>query len=209
MTTIRRLTDSCVVVTTDRAATLIDPGFHTFTTGEIDLESIGDVSRVLITHEHGDHANPDFVRWLIDRQTDLTVYANQAVADLMRPQGIEVSTDSPDGVAVEDVLHEPVPTGATPPNRSFTIDGLFTHPGDSHQPSTVGRVMALPLITPWGSVTAAVAFARRVQPELVVPIHDFYLSASGRAAINGLANRGLEGSGIELVPLDWGESFTV
>ena len=56
MTTIQRLTDSCLLVSTDSDGTLFDPGFHTFESDQIELEDIGDVSRVMITHAHGDHA---------------------------------------------------------------------------------------------------------------------------------------------------------
>ena len=62
MFTIRRLADSCLLVTTATGTTLFDPGFFTWDSGEVDLETIGDVQRVLITHEHGDHVKPEFVR---------------------------------------------------------------------------------------------------------------------------------------------------
>jgi len=209
MTEIRRLTDSCLLVTGDDHATMFDPGFHTFHDGEVDLDSIGDVTRVLITHEHGDHVEPDFVRWLIDRRQDLVVYSNQAVADLLDSHDIPVSTDVPPGTEIEDVLHERLPNGAQPPNRSFTIEGVFTHPGDSHQPTRTAPIMALPLIAPWGSVTAAVDFARGVAPQQVIMIHDFYLSASGRARIRGMAGGVLQAHGIEMLDLDWGDSLTL
>ncbi len=208
MPTVRRLTDSCLIVMTDDAAILIDPGFHTFGSGEIDLASIGDVTRVLVTHEHGDHVEPEFVRWLLDRGSDLTVHSNGAVARLLAPHDIDVSTDDPAGVSSEDVLHELIPTGAQPPNRAYTVDGVLTHPGDSQQPSTTAPVLALPLITPWTSVTTAVAFARRLAPAQVVPIHDFYTSRSGRHWVMGLAKNVLAGDGIEVIPLDWGESYS-
>lgn len=209
MTTIRRLTDSCVLLTTDSDATLFDPGFHTFSSGELDVESIGDVTRVFVTHEHSDHVHPDFISWLIDRRRDVQVYSNLAVADLLAQSGIETTTEVPTDVTVEDVLHEPIPTGATPPNRAFTIEGVFTHPGDSRQPSRSAPVLALPLLAPWGSATDAVAFARRLAPQQVIAIHDFYLSASGRQWITGLIRRVLEPDGIELVDLDWGQGYTV
>lgn len=209
MTNIRRLTDSCLVVTTDDAATLIDPGFHTFDSGEIDLTTIGDITRVLITHEHADHVKPEFVRWLLDRRRNLTIHANPAVATLLAPYDVTVDTSDPDGVSSEDVLHEPIPTGAQPPNRSFTIEGALTHPGDSHQPARTAPVLALPLLTPWGSVTSAVAFARRLGPSSVVPIHDFYTSREGRQWVMGMAKAVLATSGIEVVPLDWGESVSL
>lgn len=209
MAKIQRLTDSCLLVTTDEHATLFDPGFHTFQSGLIDLNSIGDVTRVFITHEHGDHVNPEFVRWAIDRRSDVEVFANEAVRDLLAGHGIEVNTGVPDGATVEDVLHGRIPSGATPPNRSFTIDGLLTHPGDSREPSTTAPILALPLLVPWDSATGAVDFARRLTPRQVVPIHDFYLSDMGRGWIRGMIKGVLANDDIDLVDLDWGDSFSV
>ena len=209
MTTIRRLTDSCLVVNTDTAATLFDPGFHTFQSKEIDLDSIGDISRVLITHEHGDHVNPEFVKWLIDRRADLVVHANEAVAGLLDGFDIEVDTGDPSGVTHEDVLHEEIPTGARPANRAYTIDGVLTHPGDSYQPTTSAPVLALPLIVPWGSTTASMEFARRLAPSRVIPIHDFYLNEGGRGFVYNLAKNVLAKAGIEVITLNWGETATI
>jgi len=209
MTQIRRLTDSCLHVTTDDAATLFDPGFHTFLEGEIDLGSIGEVTRVLISHEHRDHVNPEFVKWLIDRGEDVTVYSNQAVVDLLSGTGVEASVETPQGVSIEDVLHGMLPTGSRPPNRAYTIDGLITHPGDSREPTRTAPILALPLMAPWDSTTGAVEHARRLKPSQVVPIHDFYLNESGRAWLRTLAKNVLETDGIEVVDLDWGDSYTV
>ncbi len=209
MPTIRRLTDSCLIVTDNHGTTLIDPGFMTFESDEIDRDSIGDVQRILITHEHADHVSPPFVRWLIDRGDDVRVHANEAVAAILEAHDIAVSTTDPDGVTSEDVLHEMIPTGATPPNRSYTLENLLTHPGDSYQPSASAPVLALPLLAPWGSATASVQFARRLGPRQVIPVHDFYLSPSGRSWIAGLVRSVLAADDIELVPLDWGESYTV
>ena len=209
MITIRRLTDSCLTVTTDAGTTLFDPGFHTFDTGEFDLDSLGDVQRVLITHEHGDHVKPEFVAWLIERGSDVTVFSNQAVAGLLAPHGIAVLTENPAGVSSEDVLHETTPMGTAPPNRAFTVDGVLTHPGDSYQPASSARVLALPLLIPWGSTTESMEFARRLAPQQAIPIHDFYLGELGRNWINSMAKNVLAKSGIEFVPLGWGESYTV
>jgi L-ascorbate metabolism protein UlaG (beta-lactamase superfamily) len=208
MPTLRRLTDSCVLLTTDAAATLLDPGFHTFTSGAIDLATIGDVTRVLITHEHRDHIHPEFLAWLLDRRRSLTVHCNQAVADLLAGHDLMASTELPAGVSAEDVTHETTPAGTEPPNRAFTVEGLFTHPGDSYQPTTTAPIMALPLITPWGSAAQAVDFARRLGPARVIPVHDYYLSPSGREFITTMVKGVLEKSGIELLPLDWDQSLS-
>lgn len=208
MTNIRRLTDSCVLVTDDQEATLFDPGFHTFLEG-FDLDSIGDVTRVLITHEHGDHVHPDFLKWLIDRRSDLAVYGNEPVVDLLSKHDVEASNSSPVGVTAEDVLHGIIPNGAQPPNRSWTIDGVFTHPGDSREPGMSAPILALPLMVPWDSATGAVQHAKSLAPAQVVPIHDFYMSAGGRKWIRGMVQNVLAESDIELVDLDWGDSYTV
>lgn len=207
MTTIHRLTDSCVLVSGDTDATLFDPGFHTW--GELDHASIPDVSRVLITHAHADHVHPDFVRWLVDRRRDITIHTNDDVVGMLDRHGIEATTDIPADVQYEDLLHEPIPTGAQPPNRAWTVPEVFTHPGDSQALSSTAPILALPLLAPWTSMTAAVGFATRISPRQVVPIHDFFTSASGRELLVGLATRVLADAGIELVPLGWGESFTM
>ena len=209
MTTIRRLADSCLLVTTDQGTTLLDPGFLSHDAAVIDLDTIGEVQRVLVTHEHGDHVQPDFVRWLIGRGQDVTVHANQAVADLLAEHDIEVLSADPTGVTSEDVFHETTPMGTAPPNRAFTVEDVLTHPGDSYQPTTTAPVLALPLLVPWGSTFQSIEFARSLQPQQVVPIHDFYLSGDGRRWVTGLAAKVLGADGIEVVPLDWGDSFTV
>ncbi len=209
MAVITRLTDSCVHVVTDDSATLFDPGFHSFLSGQVDLDAIGEVTTVAITHEHGDHVHPDFVRWLVDRGDDVGVHSNQAVADLLAPHDIEVSTGVPEGFSIEDVIHGKIPNGSQPPNRSFTIDGVFTHPGDSRDPLNSAAVLALPIIVPWDTAIGAVEFARRVRPSQVVPIHDFYMSESGRSWSRDLVRGILAVDGIELLDLDWGDSATV
>jgi L-ascorbate metabolism protein UlaG (beta-lactamase superfamily) len=209
VTTLRRVANSCLTLTTDEGTTLFDPGFFSWGSDEVDLDAIGDVQRVLVTHTHGDHLEPAFVRWLLDRGDDVTVHGDAAVAAALASHDIEVQADGPRGTSFEDVRHERIPTGDTPPNRAWTIDGVLTHPGDSYQPTASAPVLALPLMTPWGSMTASVEFAKRLQPAAVVPIHDFYLSASGRGFAAGLAARGLADTDIEVLALDWGDSATL
>ena len=204
MTHVQRLADSCVLLTSDSGTTLFDPGVFAY--DAVDLDSIGDVQRLLITHEHGDHVHPDFVKWLVERSGDLTVHANANVARLLEPHGIEVSDDNPAGVTSEDVTHEVLPNGSAPPNRSFTVDGEFTHPGASHEPTRTAEVLALPLLAPWGSMTAALQFARRLAPRAVVPIHDFFMNERGGAFLFNMAKNVLAEDGIEFVSLGWGES---
>lgn len=209
MTTIKRITDSCLIVTTDDGATMFDPGFHAVESGAVDLNEIGDIQRILITHEHGDHVSPEFVRFVLDRNDDVMVHGNQNVADILATHDIAVSTETPAGTSSEDVLHETTPMGTAPPNRSWTLDGVLTHPGDSYGPTRTAPVLALGLLTPWGSTTRSLEFARELAPQQAIPVHDFYLSDGGRKWIYSVAKHVLANDGIEVVTLDWGESYTV
>jgi hypothetical protein len=69
--------------------------------------------------------------------------------------------------------------------------------------------LALGLLTPWGSTTRSLAFARSLGPQQAVPVHDSYLSASGRDWIYTVAKSVLAKDNIEVVTLNWGESYTV
>jgi L-ascorbate metabolism protein UlaG (beta-lactamase superfamily) len=198
-----------VIVTEDDHATMIDPDFFTFTSGVVDLNSIGDITRVLVTHEHGDHVHPEFVQWLKDRRANLTVFSNEAVQAKLAKSDIEVSIEIPEGTSVQDVLHERIPNGATPPNRAWTVGNVFTHPGDSYGLSGCAPVLSLSLIAPWGSSTASVDFAVRLAPRQVIPAHDFYLSEQGRSFLSNLVAGPLKKAGIEFVPLGWGDLYTV
>jgi hypothetical protein len=209
MTTIKRITDSCLIVTTDDGATMFDPGFHAVESGAVNLDEIGDIQRILITHEHDDHVSPEFVNFLVDRNEDVTVYSNQNVANILAKHDIQVSTSNPSGTSSEDVVHETTPMGTAPPNRSWTIDGVLTHPGDSYGPTRTAPVLALGLLTPWGSTTRSLEFARGLAPQQAIPVHDSYLSDVGRQWIYNVAKHVLVNDGIEFVTLDWGESYTL
>lgn len=216
-TTLTRLADSCVLLETADGTTLFDPGFftwdshrgETWAADKVDLDSLGDVHKVAITHAHGDHMHPDFVQWLLDRGDDVEVISNDDVVGALAEHDIDVSTTVPDGFAAEDVTHEVIPTGDAPPNRSWTVGDAFTHPGDSWEPQETAGVLALPILPPWGSTTEAVEFAKRLGPDAVVPIHDFYIHPAGRDFLFELIEVGLDGSGIELLKLGWGDSATI
>lgn len=208
MPTIRRLTHSCLLVTGDNGTVMLDPDQFTWTSGVVDLESIGDVQRVLVTHEHGDHMHPDFIKWVRDRGTDVTIHGNPRVKELLAEQDIEVSTDNPPGVTAEDNLHGALPNGMQPPNRAFTYAGV-THTGDSFELSACGDVLFLPLIVPWGQTRVGVQLVEKLQPKQVIPAHDFYLSDGGREFIYGVAGGAISATGAEFVPLTYGDSYTI
>jgi L-ascorbate metabolism protein UlaG (beta-lactamase superfamily) len=208
MPTIRRLTHSCLLVTAEAGTVLVDPDVFTWTSGVVDLDSIGDVQSVLITHEHRDHMHPEFIKWLRDRGSDVTVHANARVQGLLAAEDIETTTADPVGVTSEDNLHGTLPNGQKPPNRAFTYGGI-THTGDSFDLSACGDVLFLPLMVPWGAARTGVELVERLTPKQVIPAHDFYLSDSGRDFVYDIVGAAIAAAGVEFVPLGYGDSYTI
>jgi L-ascorbate metabolism protein UlaG (beta-lactamase superfamily) len=207
--TLHRLADSCLIADTGRHSALFDPGFFAWGHDSLDLGSLPDIDRILVTHEHADHFVPDFVAALTGRYPEVEIQSNESVVGLLSAAGLAGTTRSPAWVATHDIAHEMIPTGVVPPNTGYTIDGVFTHPGDSFRLAASGPVLALPLMAPWGTATQAVELARRLRPRYVVPIHDWYLTPPAREWLYGLVAGVLAGDSIELVRLDHFASVTL
>jgi hypothetical protein len=89
------------------------------------------------------------------------------------------------------------------------VEGAISHPGDSHSFVETMPILAMPFAAPWGSLVAGVDRTRLVNPQYVVPIHDAFLSESGRDFMYGLAVAGLFDDDIELVNLKDFDSVTL
>ncbi len=210
--TIQKLADSCVRVDIGDRSALIDPGFYAWEQDALDLTSMPAPDRLLITHNHPDHLSIEFVQALVAAYPSMVIETNKEVADQLADAGIGAITESADWTTQFTAPHEPIPIGSQPHNVGFVVGGVFAHPGDSYSFDSFDAappVLALPLLAPWGSTTAAVALAKRVKPRYVVPIHDWYLEERGKRWLYGMAERALGEEGITLLRLDDFETVTV
>src|ERR1700759_1667338 len=71
-----KFTHSCVRITDDDRALVIDPGMFS----EVET-ALADVSAVLITHEHADHVDADRLAAAAQQNADLRVWAPKSVGD--------------------------------------------------------------------------------------------------------------------------------
>ena len=204
--TITKLVHACLLVETGARRVLVDPGSYTLHDERFDLSMVEGVDRILITHEHADHYSPELIAGVLERSNDAVIETNASVAALLAERGIEAVTEGTPRFAAP---HERIPMGPGPENTGFHIDGVLSHPGDSHSFAESMPILAMPFMAPWGSLVGGVDRARLVKAKHVVPIHDWPLSRGGRQFMYTLAGLGLAEDDIALVVIDDFTSATV
>ncbi|HEU5486441.1 MAG TPA: MBL fold metallo-hydrolase [Microlunatus sp.] len=188
---------SAVLVETDDARVLIDPGnfsdaWHTLT----------DLDAVLITHSHPDHADPEHLPALVKANPQATVYVEPSIV-LAEESGKfpEVRADAlaaGEQVVIGDllvtgvggqhaVIHPDLPSLG---NVGFVLrsEGQPTlfHPGDALSAVPGGvDILAVPMMGPWAAMKETIDFVRAVGALEGFPIHDGLLNERGRGLIYG------------------------
>jgi len=204
--TITKLVHACLLVESNGTRVLLDPGVFTPQDDRFDLSMVDGVDRILITHEHADHVNVDLVRSVLDRSNGAEVETTASLAGILAEQGIEAVTE---GTPQFTAPHERIPMGPGPENTGFHVEGVLSHPGDSHSFSESMPILAMPFAAPWGSLVDGVDRTKVVEPTYVIPIHDWFLSEGGKDFMYGLATAGFADTEIELVFLKDFESVTL
>jgi L-ascorbate metabolism protein UlaG (beta-lactamase superfamily) len=169
---------SCVLLETDSARLLIDPG--TWSSG---FEMARELDAVLITHQHPDHLDPEKLPVVMAANPKATLVVDEGSADVVQELGLAATVlragehTEIAGAAVHvaggrhAVIHEDVPVIA---NNGYVIDhGAFYHPGDSLVvPEQAIDVLGVPTAAPWLKTSDAVTFMRAVGPRVALPIHE-------------------------------------
>lgn len=188
---------SAVLVETDDARVLIDPGnFSDAWHGLTDLDA------VLITHQHPDHADPEHLPTLIKGNPQATVYVEPSIVLLEEagkfPTIGAQAVAAGEQVVVNDLLVTGIGGQHAVIHRDIPVIGnvgyvlrseghptLF-HPGDSLSsvPSGVD-ILAVPLMGPWAAMKETIDFVRGVGALEGFPIHDGLLNERGRNMIYG------------------------
>jgi L-ascorbate metabolism protein UlaG (beta-lactamase superfamily) len=167
---------ACLLVETDRARLLLDPGTMSA------FASVRDLDAVLVTHQHPDHLDPARLPALLAANPHAVLVVDRdsatAVPGLSPHQVAEPGDRLSFGGTTVDVLgglHAAV-YGAVPgcSNLGYLLDGgALLHPGDSFElPRRDVDVLAVPIDGPWLKLAEAVDYVRAVAPRVAVPIHE-------------------------------------
>ncbi len=170
---------ACVRIEDGDRVLVIDPGTLS------DLGALSSATAVLVTHEHEDHLDVDWLQAARAANPALTVHTHAALAaDL--GDGVTAAaagdTFTAAGFTVRAVggEHAEVVDGLPGcPNIGFIVDGVY-HPGDSlFVPAEAVDTLLVPASGPWLKLGEAIEFVRAVGPARAFPIHDAHLSEIG------------------------------
>jgi L-ascorbate metabolism protein UlaG (beta-lactamase superfamily) len=173
---ITHLGHAAVLVETDSARLLIDPG----TLSQVDATAA--VDAVLITHQHPDHLDVELLHRIVGANPRAQVVVDPdtatAVAGLPLCTVAQVGDRLTFGATTVDVLggvHAAV-FGDVPgcSNAAYLVDdGALLHPGDSfHVPVQDVDVLAVAVDGPWLKLAEAIEYVLSVAPRVAVPIHE-------------------------------------
>lgn len=201
---ITKLGHSCVLIETEDRVALFDPGGWATA---FDIDAIERLDRIVITHEHGDHMDVDKIKALMQKFPDAHIVSNESIRSMLEDVGIEAMYREEMQCCVPfEAPHEklPVPGAKAPDENGYHFKDLFTSPGDSHSFSETKKVLAMPVIAPWGKTGDAVDKILELKPEYVLPIHDWHYTPEAREWLQGLLEAALEGSGVTLLSAEPG-----
>lgn len=196
---IRKYQHACFTVEKDGQSLVIDPGNFTR-----DFIVPANVIGVVITHEHGDHLDPDLLAAIYDKNPDV-IMAGPAPAIAKIKSGTTFCAKPGDSLSIgafrlaffgggHALIHQSMPLIE---NVGVMIDGLVYYPGDSLDvPKQPVDTLALPAAAPWMKIGEALDYLVAVRPRLAFPTHDAILSEEGRRMTDQMLSRVADDNGI-------------
>lgn len=197
---------ACVRIEYAGTTLVIDPG------GWTEPEAVDGADAVLITHEHGDHADPANLR-----RSGAPIHTIAAVADHLVQQAPELAErlrvvqpgERLDlGLPVEVVgeLHAVIhPEFPRVHNSGYLVtagERTIFHPGDALTiPDARVDLLCVPVSAPWLKASEAIDFARAVGAPHNLAIHDRVYSEAGLGIIDQHMARFLPAAGQEFTRL--------
>jgi L-ascorbate metabolism protein UlaG (beta-lactamase superfamily) len=182
---VRKFGHACLLVEERGEALLFDPGRREFLDPSAGPDAFAGVSVIVVTHWHPDHADPDLIRRVVER-SGARVLATRDGQRELRAAGVEATvpdqgTSSIGAFTLRTVVvpHAALLGSPAPDNLACLVNDRLLHSGDSFD-AGLGEfrgveALALPVTAPWMTELDAAAFAERLAPRRVLPVHDGYV----------------------------------
>jgi L-ascorbate metabolism protein UlaG (beta-lactamase superfamily) len=200
---------SCLLVQEQEKTFLIDPGIFTYQEKALDIHKLDKLDYLLITHEHPDHMYLPFIKEIVAKFPKVKIITNQSIVKILEKETIKATSEGDSVVTVENVPHEKLWDSQPPENVLLTVFGKLAIPGDSIHFQTQAEVIALPIVAPWGSTTDAVNLALKLQPKVIIPIHDWMYKDSIRQGMYQRLHDFFKTNGIDFKSLETGDVVEV
>ena len=174
---ITKVGHACLFIEEGEARILVDPG--NWNTEPI----MENVHAVLLTHEHGDHAEEKHLAGILSRNPQMRVIAHEGLTKKLDAAGIPFEKFSEgarfdvNGISIEmcGTTHARI-YGDMPvcQNAGYLIANRLYVPGDAlHDvPKQPVEILGLPVGGPWMRMSEAIDYAKSLAPKIVFPLHD-------------------------------------
>jgi len=180
---------ACFTVEIEGKILVVDPG--AFST---DFIAPSNVSAIVITHEHPDHFDHDYIAQIMDKNPNAIIIAHPSVTTQIEVFNVkpaipgEIVAIGPFNLeffgGTHEIIHPDIPPIA---NIAIMINDLLYYPGDSFVlPEKSVDTLALPASAPWMKVSEAADFMTAISPRFAFPTHDAILSDEGKSIHDSL-----------------------
>jgi len=196
---------ACFTVEKEGKTIVVDPGAFTG-----DLTTLEDVVAIIITHEHGDHLDPDLLATIIAAHPSAVVMGPPEVTKGLSQYNTR-TVKGGDSFAFEgfdldfygdthEQIHPDIPLIQ---NVGVLIEDRLYYPGDSFTiPEKSVDTLALPISAPWLKIKEPIEFMKAIGARVTFPTHDAILSNSGKGVYDRVIGGFAEVAGTQYIRID-------
>lgn len=175
---------SCLLFELDDHKLLFDPGKFSFAEGRVVPQMFAGVDSIVITHIHPDHFDLEILKSIL-AITDARLYTNSQVGEQLTKAGLAFTLIEEGALEIGPfklkaipVTHEPLLDNPIPQMTAFVINNKVLYPVDSlgYELLEYKGIELLLLVTmaPFANELRIAAFADKMQPKQILPVHDGY-----------------------------------
>lgn len=181
------------------------------------LPELSNVVAIIITHKHGDHLQKDKIEKIQKENPEARLLVVEDAADevvgaeVVRPGDVIKAGEFELEVFGEN--HAEIVAGEVPcKNIGVVVNRKLINPGDSFDipnEKVDSAVLLVANAAPWLKIAESMKYVEKMQPRIVIPVHDALLSEFGKGVQNNWLKRACDEFGAEFCALEPGASVEI